>query len=191
MHRPFTLFLVRPSFISYLFEHRESSYSRSARAGGRAHGSIFISWVDVVLAKLGEAILLISGRGNYNFSRSYQLTVEEKAVRSFWNSRNQKEQAIRVASQLPGQHKSWISEFAKNFLYICAILCSNMAGYYRHLRLRHCLRGCSTSRNFAHVRRLRLAFRPLQRFRPELEKVWKLHTPHSMALTRTSESYLS
>ena len=94
---------VRLGFLSRLFEHRHVCNLMAADVfSPQNEPSVFISWVDIFIARLGEAILWIGGQGcvlqNVKCSRS----AEELALDAFMNSPAQKEQLVRAASQLPG-----------------------------------------------------------------------------------------
>lgn len=93
--------LVRPSFLSRLFEYRHVCNLTAANTLSQSEHSVFISWTDVAIARLGEAILWVGGGcvlQNVKCSKS----AEELALDAFMNSPAQKEKLVRVASQLPG-----------------------------------------------------------------------------------------
>ena len=95
--------LVRPSFLSQLFEHRHVCNLKAAdKLPPQSSDSGFICWVDVVIARLGEAILWISGQGYFLRDVDCSRSFEELALDAYMNSPEQKEQLVRVASQLPG-----------------------------------------------------------------------------------------
>ena len=98
---------VQPSFLSRLFEHRHVCNLTAAKEMTlRGDDSGFICWVDVAIARLGEAVQWIGGQGCFLRDVNCSRSAEELALDTFMNSPVQKEQLVRVASQLPGHYQN-------------------------------------------------------------------------------------
>ncbi|KAF8587265.1 hypothetical protein K439DRAFT_833127 [Ramaria rubella] len=147
-YQPILCSILRPSFLSRLLEYRQVFNSMTANAAPpHGTGSTLFCWADVVIARLGEAILSISGRGCFVRSVDHSESAEEAALDNFMSSQTQKSQSVRVASQLP---ESWhaiismlgsedVSEAARrlslSLVFGAYILCWNLSP--RSERYRH------------------------------------------------------
>lgn len=126
-------YLVDISFISILFTYRRVFHGIAAREADAL--AVVVCWVDVVLSRLGEAIVQISG-GNISVS-------EPNFPTSDLLQKQRDDDALRAAIQLP-----------RMMIYHCIvthtlILLSN----YRNMvcgsgfgNIKSCITGCSTPR---------------------------------------------
>lgn len=88
---------VHSSFISLLFDYRRIFHRLAARDLMHSAPAVVVCWVDVILAKLGDAIFVIASR-----RPDSSLPVPEEP--SFVSLEKQKEgAALRAATQLPGE----------------------------------------------------------------------------------------
>ncbi|KAF8527930.1 hypothetical protein BU17DRAFT_81165 [Hysterangium stoloniferum] len=100
--------ILRSSFFTRLFELRLlSSFNKGIREGictsERAYATA--PSIDILLVRISETILAVSGRGAVVQARAPQ----EAALDDFLNCQSQKEQLVRVASQLPGYFRILVS----------------------------------------------------------------------------------
>ncbi|KAI0936199.1 hypothetical protein AcV5_004396 [Taiwanofungus camphoratus] len=92
--------LVHSSFISLLFDYRRIFHRLAARDLMHSAPAVVVCWVDVILAKLGDAIFVIASR-----RPDSSLPVPEEP--SFVSLEKQKEgAALRAATQLPEKWNS-------------------------------------------------------------------------------------
>lgn len=86
-------------FLDVLFEHRQFFYSMAIRSTGQdaSLSATIVSWVDVLLARLGDFILTVaSGLCGSLVNPGYLRTQREG-------------DGIRAATQLPGMFMLWFT----------------------------------------------------------------------------------
>ena len=87
---------VDPSFLAMLFEYRAVFYDIAARnADGQ---TLVVCWVDLILAKLGQAVVAAAG----SLCGIVLLHRDQPSTILAWRD----DDILRAAAQLPGGHRN-------------------------------------------------------------------------------------
>lgn len=89
-----SVYVVNPRYLNLLFEYRAAIYYIAAR--GADSRTLIVSWADLILAKLGKAVVAAAGSlcGVASWHQDHPSTILAQRDNDM----------LRAAAQLPGQH---------------------------------------------------------------------------------------
>lgn len=85
---------MKDQFIQLLFHHRRVFHSIALRHTAKGSSFIAVCWVDILLAKLAEAVVVVAGA---HMTAEYAQNDLPLTIR-----RQREEDNVRAAAQLPG-----------------------------------------------------------------------------------------